>query len=181
MFSLKEIERKGRRLPGYDYAKPGAYFITIVTQDRNYHFGAGVDVPVDPSKIAIVQLSEFGQMVDECWRSIPNKFPRVRLDKFVVMPNHIHGIIEIMDLAANESGSTGTSTPATDIPSVMRWFKSWTTSLFIKFHHDRLKMFDRRLWQRKYHDWIIRDSASLERMRRYIINNPKNWFADRNR
>jgi REP element-mobilizing transposase RayT len=110
MFSFKEAERKGRRLPGYDYGQPGKYFITIVTQDREYRFGAGVDVSVDPSKTAVVKLSKFGQMVDECWRSIPNKFPYVRLDNFIVMPNHIHGIIEIMDSPRVESGSTGTST-----------------------------------------------------------------------
>ncbi|MCS6885522.1 MAG: transposase [Acidobacteriota bacterium] len=81
--------RRSIRLKGYDYAQPGAYFITIVTQDRECLFGDVVD--------GKMRLNAMGQIVQQCWQDIPCHFPHAELDAFVVMPNHIHGIVVITD------------------------------------------------------------------------------------
>ncbi|MCS6804883.1 MAG: transposase [Blastocatellia bacterium] len=83
------LNRRSIRLKGYDYAQPGAYFITICTHDRACLFGDVVD--------GKMRLNAMGQMVQQCWQEIPCHFPHVELDAFVVMPNHIHGILVITD------------------------------------------------------------------------------------
>jgi putative transposase len=75
------------RLPGFDYSQPGAYFVTIVTHDRKCLFGGVED--------GEMVLNEAGKMVEQVWLEIPRHFDGVIVDKFVIMPNHIHGIIEI--------------------------------------------------------------------------------------
>lgn len=200
MFSWNCIARKANRLAGYDYSKPGKYFVTICTQNRECVFGrvvpapagVGVGAPADPTKPtdAYVELSSFGKMADEYWRDIPNSFPFIRLHDYVIMPNHIHGILEIP-----KAGSTGASTPtASAVPTVMarvrhasgtisdamKWFKSFSTNAFARECRNIGRPFDRRLWQRSFHDSIIRNRESLERIRLYIRNNPAEWGRDRN-
>lgn len=75
------------RLAGYDYGSDGAYFVTICTRDRMHFFGDIVD--------GDIRLSEIGEIADNCWQQIPDHFPFVRLDGFVIMPNHVHGIVVI--------------------------------------------------------------------------------------
>ncbi len=87
-YDPKKHHRRSIRLKGYDYTQPGAYFITICTQNRECLFGEVVD--------GRMVLNELGQVARECWLAIPDHFPHSRLDEFVIMPNHVHGIIWIV-------------------------------------------------------------------------------------
>ena len=98
--------RRSIRLPGYDYSRPGAYFITIVTQGRATLFG-GISN-------GAMQLSQRGQIAAECWRAIPNHFPNVEMGAFVVMPNHVHGIVILREYL----GRGVVSTPVIFTPPV---------------------------------------------------------------
>jgi len=86
-YDPEKHHRRSIRLRGYDYTQPGAYFVTIVTRNRECLFGDVVD--------GNVALNEYGHVVHACWKAIPDHFPNVTLDAFVVMPNHVHGIIVI--------------------------------------------------------------------------------------
>jgi REP element-mobilizing transposase RayT len=93
------------RLPGYDYSSPGAYFVTICAQRRDYPFGA--------VRSGEVRLSEPGEMITRWWLSLPEKFPHVRLDAFVIMPDHVHGII-VFDNTANDVTNDATNDVTND-------------------------------------------------------------------
>ena len=88
-FDPKKHHRKSIRLPGYDYSQAGVYYVTIVTYQRDSLFGEVVN--------GEMVLNDFGKIADECWRAIPDHFPLVELGAYVVMPNHVHGIIVITD------------------------------------------------------------------------------------
>ena len=94
-FDRFKHNRRSIRLPGYDYSSPGAYFITIDTHRSVHIFGEIVD--------GEMRLNEWGAIADACWRAIPDHFPNTELDEFVVMPNHMHGIIVIMENAGVDS------------------------------------------------------------------------------
>ncbi|HXF70107.1 MAG TPA: transposase [Thermoflexus sp.] len=170
--------RRSIRLRGYDYSQPGAYFITICTQNRECLFGEVVD--------GEMELNDAGQMVAEQWQALPERFPHIRMDAFVVMPNHLHGIILIEPIDARADRATfggHQEAPAQGAPSigvVIGAFKSLTTVLYA--HGVRQfgwTPFFGRLWQRNYYEHIIRDEHSLKRIRAYILSNPSLWPLDR--
>ena len=192
MFSWKEIGRKSIRLPGYDYSTPGLYYITICTQNREHWFGhvakspanVGADPCIGPPPTARVELSEIGLMVETYWNKLPRKFPNIILDEFVIMPNHIHGIVEMRE-NVHEGGpihgsapTPGPTTASTTVPRVVQWFKQMTTNAFIRHHRENHTFFDRRLWQVDYYERIVRGNEDLERIREYIRNNPQKWKID---
>lgn len=120
-------------------------------------------------------LNEAGRVVDECWKDIPSHFPQVELDEFVVMPNHIHGIVRIMDaVGAKHLSPLPSRRPGTShtLGSVIRGFKIGVT----KWMRANTDVHD--VWQRNYHEHIIRDEASLNRIREYMANNPASWADD---
>lgn len=176
--------RKRTRLAGYDYRSPGAYFVTLVTQKRACWFGEVVE--------GRMVTNAAGRMVEQRWLSLPGKFAGVSLDAFVVMPNHFHGL-----LAPNADFSVGadpcvgpeksgahTGAPLqripTPLPEVMRWFKTMTTNAYIRgVHNEGWPRFEGRLWQRSYHDRIVRNETELNRLREYIATNPLCWHLDR--
>lgn len=159
--------RRSIRLKGYDYAQAGAYFLTVCTKDRACLFGDIVD--------GLMVLNVARRVVDECWKAIPSHFPRVELDAFVVMPNHIHGVLRIGDtvgakhLSPLRSRRLGTSNT---IGSVVRGFKIGVT----KWMRANADIHD--IWQRNYYEHVIRDESSLNRIREYIANNPASWADD---
>lgn len=169
--------RQSNRLQGYDYATPGAYFVTIVSFKRAPLFG----------KIIIdkVQLSRVGKVVEDCWQEIPFHFPRVMLQDFVVMPNHLHGIIEIKDYPNGVSKGIFvpqkiSQKPVTKGPqphslsAIIGAFKSATTK-----HIHRLGLIDQKIiWQRNFYDHIIRDDEDHQQIDKYIQHNPINWQND---
>ena len=180
--------RRSLRLKGYDYTMAGAYFVTICTQDRACLFG-------DVAAGAMV-LNEAGQMVAALWDGIAARFSSVEIDQFVVMPNHLHGILVLPD--ADTSGAPTRVAPTIGGPvgaplvvapvtglrlgDVVGAFKSLATVGYI----DGVKAtgwpeFRGRLWQRSYYEHIIRDETALNRVRRYIDDNPARWeFDDEN-
>ncbi len=171
--------RRSIRLPGYDYTRAGAYFITIVTHDRACLFGDVVD--------GDMRLNESGEIAHAEWRRTAAIRPRVVVDAFVVMPNHLHGIVILTD----DGGRRGTlqraptqCAPATErfgqptpgsIPTIVRLFKSATT----KRINDMRGTPGLPVWQRNYYEHIIRDDESLRRIRQYIRDNPVHWAFDR--
>lgn len=159
--------RRSIRLKGYDYAQAGAYFLTLCTKDRACLFGDIVD--------DLMLLNVAGMVVDECWKAIPSHFPHVALDAFVVMPNHIHGVLRIgdtvgaKDISPLPSRCLGT---ANTIGSVIRGFKIGVT----KWMRANSDIHD--IWQRNYYEHVIRDESSLNRIREYIADNPASWADD---
>ncbi len=166
--------RHSIRLKGYDYTSEGAYFITIVTQGRECLFGEIVDEEM--------VLNEAGQMVLKWWNELPNKFPNVILGTFVIMPNHFHGIIFIIDECRGEILSPynekGGKTPTLRKPTlgqIVGYFKYQSTK--------EMNAMDKtgtitKLWQRNYYKHIIRNEKELQQKTDYILENPSRWEED---
>ncbi len=164
--------RRSIRLKGYDYSLPGRYFVTLNTQNRACLFGKIV-------KGKII-LNVMGEIVFENWIQTPKIRTTVSLDEFVIMPDHLHGIIII------EETSTGVSryapseehsdtpmfrSPSRTLGAIIRGFKSSSTKAINQFREAP----GIKLWQRDYYDHIIRNDKDLNRIRRYIQNNPREW------
>jgi len=163
VFDPKKHHRRSIRLPGYDCAQAGAYFITIVAQGRECLFGQVVS--------GEMRLNDAGRMTWGEWRALGDRFPAVELDEFVVMPNHIHGIVRIVDGATTRDAPT--------LGDIVGAFKSINTNEYIRSVKTLgWKSVPGRLWQRNYYEHVIRDGASLDRIRRYIAGNPAQWPSD---
>lgn len=178
---------ESNRLRKWDYRSVGMYFITICTKSMDHVFGY-----VNGGKMI---LSEIGNIVDKYWSDIPIHFPTIELDEYIVMPNHIHGIIIIPHLETSnceippESIKMILSRPAKIISNqfmskispkkgsvsvIIRSFKSNCTKIVNQKYNP-----GRNLWQPRYYDNIIRTNNDLIRIRKYIINNPLKWELDR--
>ncbi|MGM0462933.1 MAG: transposase [Fibrobacterota bacterium] len=120
-----------------------------------------------------MRLNNVGKSANDCWHEIPVHFPHVALDCFVAMPNHVHGIIRIVDLG-NRSGGTFGKPVIGSIPAIIRSFKSAVSKRF----HDIPGFENTKLWQRNYWEHIIRNEESLYTIRHYIRNNPEKWQND---
>lgn len=209
--------RKSIRLKGYDYSQAGLYFITICVQDRKCLFGA-----VRTSDLMSRQemiLNDVGKIADECWLEIPNHFPNVVLHEHIVMPNHVHGILElkqnnvvdvgtrhvvslpdktgttvgashVMPLPGNPDNPIGTRhvVPQQQEQQNQNQFSkpiSGSVSVIIQQYKSSVKRWCKKnnyphfQWQSRFHDHIIRNEESYQRISEYIINNPKNWKEDK--
>ena len=162
--------RRSIRIKGYDYTQGGAYFITICVRGRECLLGSVVD--------SQVQLSQYGEIADACWQAIPDHFEHVEIDAFVVMPNHIHGIVCIANRdpgKALASSSEHIGKPVSgSIPTIVRSYKAAITKGVNQLQDRPSAPF----WQRNYYERIIRDELSLQRIREYIANNPCRWEQD---
>ncbi len=166
--------RRSFRLPGYDYRQSGVYFVTVCTYKKMRLFGRIWD--------GEMILNDLGATVFECWNQIAQVRDSTNLDAFVVMPNHIHGIIIIKnrDPAENASrtaqsaGDSAIRPKSRSLGSIVGQFKR-AVSL-------RGKCLDQPpelpIWQRNYYEHIIRNEDSLNDIRKYIIENPARWFED---
>jgi len=162
--------RRSIRLKGYDYSQSGAYFITICARNKECLFGeiAGVKMV----------LNDAGAMAHDEWVKTSEMRQNIKLDEFVVMPNHIHGIIIIGDCRgtmhrAPTAEQFGNPT-SNSIPAIIRGFKSAVTKQINAIRN----MPGIPIWQRNYFEHIIRDEESLWKIREYIVNNPINWQQD---
>jgi REP element-mobilizing transposase RayT len=177
--SLPETGRRpSMRYSGHDYAEPGHYSLTLVTEGRLPLFGDVTE--------GVMMLSPAGEMIHRRWHEIAQRFGgRVRLGAFVVMPNHTHGVLELVAPAGVSTWSAscdrtrgGAQRPGS-ISAIMQSFKTGTTNAYIRGVKERgWRPFERRLWQRNYHDHIVRDAAELQRIEAYIAANPARWHED---
>ena len=177
--------RRSIRLKGFDYSLAGAYYITICTQGR--------DCLLSEIVLDELVLSAAGQMVEEVWTALPQRFGGIAPDDFVIMPNHFHGILIIHESVGAGLVPAPRATPAQDdrattrvAPTVNRAlgeiigaFKSITTHEYLLGVRERgWPPFDRRFWQRNYYEHVIRDEAELAAIRAYIKDNPLRWAFD---
>jgi REP element-mobilizing transposase RayT len=163
------------RLKGWDYRNPGCYFVTICTKHREPHFGRVVN--------GGMVLSRVGEIAVYCWREIPHHHAGIKLDEFVIMPDHMHGIVVIRNpvvvVETVHAPSLGKPTMSEISPKagslgvILRSYKSAVTRLA------GLDGFRRFAWQALYYDHIVRDEQSLCNIRQYIIDNPVRWEQDR--
>ena len=162
--------RRSIRLKGYDYSQSGAYFVTICVQNRESLFGNIVG--------GKMVLNEAGRIADSCWNAIPDHFPHVALDEYVIMPNHVHGILFITNhpkasVGAKDFSPVRPHGTSGTIGSVVRGFKIGVTKWFRSRHGEGI------IWQRNYYEHIIRNDNDLNAIREYIICNPERWETDR--
>ncbi|MEX0761941.1 MAG: transposase [Dehalococcoidia bacterium] len=165
-------DRRSIRIPGFDYSGAGAYFVTICTYHRQPLFGVIVTDPMPG-----MSLSHAGRIVEDHWRQITAHRPSVALDTFVVMPNHIHGIVWLLPQTTDGQQAQVTEDRSAPVPgslaSVIRSFKAGVTSAV-----HRLGLQYGPIWQRNYYESVIRNERELTAVRRYIIENPLKWTFD---
>ena len=173
--------RQSIRLQGYDYSRPSFYFITICTQHRKHIFGNVVD--------GEMVLNEFGDIARDFWYQIEMRYPNTQIDEFIIMPNHVHGIIEIINPNPLVVGAIHESPlPMGNdieiirkhrrkmlIPKIVGWYKMNTSKKINQINQTS----GTKIWQRNYYDHIIRNEQSLYQIREYIKWNPRNWNKDR--
>ena len=197
-------KRKSIRLVDFDYTQPNSYFVTICTHNRACLFGRIVNDVMYPN--------EFGNIACYIWEKIPSHFPNTVLDEWVVMPNHVHGIVSIVDSDSSSQAThapplrqdidltaNSTTTPISpvgarhaspepgrersgkfagtrsrSISAVVGSYKSAVSRKIGEIH----RISDGTIWQRTYHDHVIRNQAALDRIRRYIKENPARWAKD---
>ncbi len=149
--------RRSIRIKEYDYSQAGAYFVTICIQDRINLLGKIVN--------DVMVLNDAGKMVNKQWLELSLRYTSIKLDNFVIMPNHFHGII-IIDQPISLSKIIGA-------------FKSITTHCYIHgIKNSHWAAFRNTLWQRNYYEHIIRSETQLRKIRDYVENNPKTWESD---
>ncbi len=185
-FEPNKHHRRSIRLPDYNYSRSGAYFITICTQNRECLFGNVAD--------GKMILNEFGYIVKIFRMEIPQHFQHVKLDAYVVMPNHVHGIIIIVGArhavplrhaVAQHNAMPIHQSPkyeqfgkpvSCSIPTIIRSFKSAVSKQINQIR----KTPGIPVWQRNYYEHILRDKLDLHHIRQYIMDNPINWEKDEN-
>jgi len=165
------------RLTDWDYSAGGFYFVTVCVKQHECIFG-GINN-------GVMCLNRLGAVVYKCWKEIPQHFPFVRLGEFVVMPNHVHGILEICEnknlgVGVETQNIASLQTPyknkfgpqSKNLSSIVRGFKIGVT----KYTNQNNIDFQ---WLSRFHDHIIRNEQSLYNIRKYTINNPANWRLDK--
>ena len=184
--------RRALRLHNYDYTQSGAYFVTLCIQGRTCLLGDIID--------NAMHLNEFGRVVSVAWQWLPQQYPYVALDSFVVMPNHLHGIL-VMDCSAgglrgiqirgstatvgvvrerpssifSEDGSRTAPTKIKPLGGLIAAFKTVSTKSINALQNTPGVI----LWQRNYYEHVIRNEGDLQRIREYIQNNPDQWALDK--
>jgi putative transposase len=163
--------RQSTRLRGYEYSQPGAYFVTICVEGRKPLLGRVVD--------GVMELNELGRIVLRAWDDLPLRFATIQMDAFVVMPNHVHGVVI---LGASDPAILGGKDRASPVPTnvvpplgaVVGAFKSLTGIPCNRL----LGRAGVPFWQARFHDHVIRNDVALDRIRAYIENNPACWETD---
>ena len=174
-YDPEKHHRRSIRLKKYNYSSPGHYFVTICVQNRECILGKIVN--------GQMVLNEWGKIVRDCWQWLEKQYPNVELDEFIIMPNHMHGIIIINDLdcrgdSRNETIRRGGVTPPLQNPTlgqIVAYFKYQSTKQINQLRQTPGTKF----WQRNYYEHIIRNERELYAIRNYIRNNPLKWELDR--
>jgi REP-associated tyrosine transposase len=183
MFQDQSRKRRSIRFPGYDYAFRGFFFVTLCTHEKHHSLARIINFES--------RLSPVGKVVEQCWKEIPQHFPRVRLDEWIIMPNHLHGIIVMRPPI--ESEGTACRAPTTkavvsgetpfeefgrpvagSLATIIRSYKSAVTRRVNQALGGKALP----VWQRNYFEHIIRSQESLNKIRNYIWENPIHWDKD---
>ena len=180
---MDRYHRRSIRLKGSDYSKPGYYFVTVCTRERESIFGKIIDFSM--------VCNQMGEIVEKVWSELPIHFPKVKTDQFIIMPNHMHGIIQVIPNKRSElsSGNMCLLNQAPIQGSISEgWIMMKSTSVTLgkiirnfkakSTREIRNKMNNSFCWQRNYFEHIIRDKNELFRIREYILDNPENWSQD---
>ncbi|MEH1778796.1 MAG: transposase [Nostoc sp.] len=164
--------RRSIRLQGYDYTQAGMYFITICIWQRECLLGtlvgadsqrlSNINDGINEAAPTYIELSRYGQVVQYNWNILAKKFSNVQLDEFVIMPNHVHGIIQL------------TTSGGEALPEIIRNFKTSSARRINKLRDSK----GIPVWQRNYYEHIIRNEEALQKIREYIFNNPLSWEQD---
>jgi putative transposase len=165
-YDPEKHHRRSIRLQGAEYGN-GCYFVTICVEQKRLLFGRIDNV--------VIQLSQLGKIAEDCWFQLSKHLPYVQTDVFVVMPNHVHGILfigpdPVSTIQERQFGQSVRGTLATAVGS----YKSAVT----KRVNQALDQRGQPLWQRGYHETIIRTQEAYDRIREYIVLNPERWFED---
>ena len=155
------IRRTSNRLSCWNYANTAAYFVTLVVRERTCLFGEVVN--------GEMILNPFGSVVDESWRWLREQYDHIELDAYVVMPNHLHGIIVITNNQSGQSVSQGKP-----LGRLIGAFKTVSTKQINELRSTPGES----IWQRGFYDRVIRNEAELESVREYISGNPAKWDED---
>ena len=162
--------RKSPRLSGYDYSQEGAYFVTVCVQGRQALLGEILH--------GEMHLNQPGFAVERWWKELESKFPSIKIDEYyVVMPNHLHGIVLITSSPSPvvQGGHAGPP-----LQRIVQWFKTMTTNNYIHGVKEHgWQPFKGNLWQRSFYEHVIRNDEALNRIREYIQTNPQRWDLDR--
>jgi REP element-mobilizing transposase RayT len=168
--------RRSIRLRDYEYSSSGAYFVTICAFQRECLFGEMAD--------GEIRLNEVGHLVDDSWRQILDHFSGVDIDRYVIMPNHFHGIVTTVGAGfprpdsrnvAHQGGETPPQRQAT-LGQIVGYFKYQSTKT-INQTRDNPGL---PVWQRNYYERVIRNERELAAIRQYIVDNPGKWAEDEN-
>ena len=153
--------RKPNRLPNYDYSQIGSYFVTVCVQDMRCILSR--ILPDENGWDAYTDLTPIGQCVETVLLEMMQLDPGIRIDRFVIMPNHVHLLVSIV--SDTSRGASGTTPPTNTLSRFIGTFKRFTQ-----------KSCEKRIWQRGFHDHIIRDEDDYMVRWRYIDENPKKWL-----
>jgi putative transposase len=156
------LRRKPLRLQNCDYSQPGYYFITICTQNRKPWLGNIVNNQME--------LNNIGHVVQTEWVSLPNRCPGVELDQFVIMPNHMHGILILTENTRYHHTQKRLK------PTVSNIIDSFKGAATYRIHKTVAPEF---AWQKSFYDSIIRNHPMLDAIRHYIVDNPARWSLDK--
>ena len=157
--------RRSIRLKGYDYSRRGFYFITICCHEKEKRLGEVIDKKVI--------MNEFGEIAFAEWLKLSERFPNIILHEFIVMPNHIHGIIEISE---RQVGAALAAAPT--IGNIIGAYKSLVFNESLKIYKNQNEGMGK-LWQRNYYEHIIRTQESYLKIKEYILSNPEKWENDK--
>ena len=170
-------QRRSIRLRGYDYSQAGAYFVTLCTCQQHCLFGT--------VSAGAAQLNEFGRIASAEWSKLAEIRQEIELDSFVIMPNHLHGIVWIInpDEQTTQVGAHGRAPlqrnklwrPPKSLGSFIAGYKSAATQQINRLRHSP----GAPVWQRNYYEHIIRTERALTAIRQYIVQNPVRWELDR--
>ena len=186
IFYMQYKQQKQYRHKNYDYSQNGFYFVTICTENHKIFFGDIIKSGNEYNPVYEMKLSEIGKIAKQCWLEIPKHFPFVNLDEHIIMPNHIHGIIEIDKVGTQNIRTVGTQNlvflqsgyknkfgpQSKNLSSIIRGFKIGVT----KYANNNNINFQ---WQPRFHDRIIRNEKELDTIRKYISDNPAKWHLDK--
>ena len=171
--------RRSIRLKGYDYSQAGLYFVTICTQNREHLFGE-----IQNGKMV---LNEYGKIVQSVWNGLPQHYGNICLHEFIIMPNHVHGIIRICNVGVgfkptptdDQTAIVGTGLKPVPthhgLSEFIRAFKTFSAKRINEIRNTRGK----KLWQSNYFEHIIKTDHAYEYIAHYITNNPSIWENDK--